>query len=40
MLGMEHVPTDALDMDHKVDKKYLNPDDERETEASSKENES
>ena len=29
MLGMERVPTDAIDIDQKVDSKYLIPDDER-----------
>ena len=29
MLGMEHVPTNALDIDQNVDNKYLIPEDER-----------
>ena len=29
MLGMEKVPDDAIDIDQKVDSKYLTPDDER-----------
>ena len=29
MLGMQRVPNDAIDIDQKVDSKYLIPDDER-----------
>ena len=29
MLGAEHVPSDSLDIDHKVENKYLIPEDER-----------
>ena len=29
MLGTEHVPSDSLDIDHKVENKYLIPEDER-----------